>query len=49
MAATLGEDGPVYHNLVCLQKGRPVVILPKELRRDSCCAVSLGWPLPDAS
>lgn len=46
MAASLGEDGPVYHNLIRLDKGEPVIILPKELRRDSShCAISLGWKL----
>ncbi len=50
MAATLGEDGPVYHNLHRFHKGYPVIILPKELRGRNgfLVAMSLPWK-PDTA
>jgi len=45
MAATFGDDGPVFHNLKSLDEGRPVILLPKALRGrgGSYCAISLPW------
>lgn len=46
MIQEAGLEGRVFHNLVRLSSGRPVVIYPKELRPDEYhCASNLPWSI----